>query len=375
MSGFPRAVIFDGGSGTCKAGFAGENVPRVVLSSVVGRPMGAGVIVGMDQRNAYVGDKLLSQRGALRLNNPVQEGVITNWDDMQELWDQAILRELRIVDPEEHFILLTEAPGNPILNRERMTQIMFESFCFQGMYTQLQQVLSLQASGRLNGCVVDSGEGLTRIVPIVDGHATMSGIDKMYVEGRHLKDYLRKILGERGYSFSTKAEAEALQNIREQLAYTALDFNLEMRKAPTALEKSLTLPDGKVITLGNERFRCAEGLFNPDLIGRPGSGVHNYTFQGIMKCDAGIRQNLFENIILAGGYTMFPGIAERLTKELTALAPPNTRINVTAPPNRKYSAWIGGSTLASLSTFQDMCISKAEYDESGPSIVYQKFPL
>ena len=132
------------------------------------------------------------------------------------------------------------------------------------------------------------------------------------------------------------------------------------------------LPDGQVITIGNERFRCPEVMFKPSLIGLEQDGIHTTTYNTIMKCDVEIRKDLYSNVVLSGGSTMFHGIAERLTKELVALAPQSMKIKVVAPPERKYSVWIGGSILASLSTFQQMWITKAEYDEAGPGIVHRK---
>jgi len=132
------------------------------------------------------------------------------------------------------------------------------------------------------------------------------------------------------------------------------------------LEKKYELPDGQVITIGNERFRCPEVLFQPDLIGKESDGVHKLVYDSIMKCDIDLRKDLYGHILLSGGTTMFEGIAERLHKELKALAPASIKIKIVAPSDRKDSVWVGGAILASLSTFQQMWHSKQEYDEYGP---------
>jgi actin-related protein len=193
--------------------------------------------------------------------------------------------------------------------------------------------------------------------------------------GRDLTTWMQKILKDNNYNFDTSAEKEIVRDMKEKTCFVSENYTADLEKAAkggSELETSYTLPDGNVCTFAVQRFKTPEYLFQPSLNGKEFPGVHRLTFNSIMNCDLDVRKDLYSNIILSGGTTMFPGFGERLYSEMKNLAPSTMKIKVIASPDRKYMVWKGGSTLSTLSTFGSMWITKADYDEFGETVVHRK---
>eukprot|EP00164_Ancoracysta_twista_P011629 GFYU01017998.1.p1 GENE.GFYU01017998.1~~GFYU01017998.1.p1 ORF type:complete len:380 (-),score=106.84 GFYU01017998.1:154-1293(-) len=377
MSGFHdvianQPVVIDNGTGVLKAGFAGEDAPKAVFPAFVGRPKHTKVMVGAVEGNSFVGSKAEDLRGILTCNYPVEHGIVTNWADMELIWTHVYSNELKI-QSEEHPVLLTEAPLNPRYNREKAAEIFFETFNVPALYISLQAVLSLYSSGRTTGVVLDSGDGVTHCVPVYEGYSMPHAITRVDVAGRDVTDYMQILLRKSGYRFHTTSEREIVRMIKEKCCYVALNPQKEEGfETETTDQHSFKLPDGNVIQLGPERFRAPEILFQPSLIGLEYSGVQDVLVDTISKCDMDLRKTLYSNIVLSGGSTMFKRFGDRLLSEVKKYAPKDIKIRISAPPERKYSAWMGGGILASLGTFKQMWISSEEYFEDGVSIVHRK---
>ncbi|MCG3225006.1 MAG: actin family protein [Candidatus Heimdallarchaeota archaeon] len=303
---------------------------------------------------------------------PLEHGQVKDWGAMENIWHYTFYNDLR-VNPNEHPIMLTEPPLNDNKNKEKMAEMMFETFNVPALYISMQAILSLYASGRTTGIVIDIGDGVTHIVPIYEGFAISHAIYRADIGGRDITDYLKRLLRQRGYSLTTSAELEIVRDIKERLCYVPLDPEKDLRLAEkvSGMEKSYTLPDGDNLTISSERFMAPELLFSPGVIGSEEAPLDELIYRMVQNCDVDLRRDLFSNIVLSGGTTMFPGLKERLHKELTDLVPETTEVKIIAPPERRYSVWIGGSILSSLKTFKKLWVTKKEYREIGPSAVYR----
>ncbi|MHA1595984.1 MAG: actin, cytoplasmic 2 [Candidatus Baldrarchaeia archaeon] len=373
-----KPIVIDNGTGFSKNGFAGEDRPRSVFPTVIGYPKYRSVMTDVEhyEREYYIGQEAMAYKGVLRLVYPIEHGVIKDWDAMEKIWHYTFYNELR-VNPSEHPVLLTEAPLNPDKNREKLAEIMFETFNVPALWISVQAILSLYASGRTTGVVVDSGDGVTHVVPIYEGYAIEPAVQRLDLGGRDVTEYLRTLLMERGYSFISSAEKELVRDIKEKLCYVALDLEKEMKHAEKfreAVEKKYKMPDGSEVVLGSERFLAPEVMFDPMRIGKELPPLHEVIIESVLACDTTIRKELLSNVILSGGNTMFPGMKERLQKELTQALKNrgyDVEVKVIAPPERQFSVWVGGSILASLKTFQKMWITKKEYQETGPQVAHR----
>jgi actin len=334
-------------------------------------PTEVGYPKDVHKTDVYVGDDAhYKMRGMVNLHHPIEHGIITNWDEMERIWRHAFINELHI-SPEEHPVLLTQVPLNPTANKEKTAQIMFETFHVPAMSLFTGAVLSFMTCSNLspNGVVLSSGEDSTFVVPIKEWTYLPLAVKRIDLGGRDLTKYMLKLLSER-YRLTTSAEHDIVRDIKERLCYVSMDLAKEISD-DYGRDKELELPDGQTLIIRTEeRIRCPEALFQPSLLDLDAPGVHQAIFDSIMKCDVDIRKDLFAHIVLAGGSTMFSGIGERLEKAITPLAPPATKVNVLSHPLRQDSAWIGGTLAASIYGVESsVFISKAAYDESGPSIV------
>ena len=358
-----KHIIIDNGSGCCKAGFNEEEMPKVI-PSYIGYPL------SNEKNEFFIGEEAEAIRDKLKLNYPIEQGVVKNWDEMEKIWSHIFINVLK-VDPVEHNIMISDAIMNPTNHRQKMGEIMFENFNIPGLYIAFSPVLSLYNAGKYTGIVVESGEGVTQIVPYLEGLPINNALIRLDFGGRDLTEYMIRLLIETGNFFSTSNEKEIVRTIKEKACCTALDFEYELK---TIEPFDYELPDEKHVVVKDQRIRCSEALFKPSMIGKEFKGIAESCYNSIEKCKVDIRKDFYNTIILSGGSTLFNGLPERFTKEIKALASESMKeeVRIIASPQREFGTWFGGSILSSISTFDSLWITKSEYEESGPDIILKK---
>jgi len=382
-----KPIVCDNGTGFVKCGFSGDNFPTNIFPSMIGRPLMRfeEEFKDIELKDVMVGDECALHRAMLETSYPVENGIIKDWVGMKHLWDYTFFEKLKI-KPENHKILLTEPPMNPKANQKNMLETMFETYGFNGAKVNIQAMLVLYAQGLLTGVVVDSGDGVTHIVPVWEGICPPTLIKRLNVAGRHITRYLIKLLQVRGYAFNRSADFETVRLIKEKLCYVGYDLEVEKRLAleTTVLMRKYTLPDGRIIKMGAERFEASEVLFNPSLIDCESVGVHEMLFNMIQEADIDLRPAFYKHIVLSGGSTMYPGLPSRLEKEMRDLYLNQVchgdqkrlakfKLRIEDPPRRKHMVFLGGSVLADImKDREEFWISKAEWAEHGERIIGKK---
>lgn len=382
-----KPIICDNGTGFVKAGYAGENFPTLIFPSMIGRPLmrAEEEFKDVQLKEIMVGDECAKYRHLLDTSYPVENGIVKDWEGMKHLWDYTFFERMK-VDPKDHMIMLTEPPMNPTQNKVNMLNNMFEKYNFKAAKVSIQAMLVLYAQGLLTGVVVDSGDGVSHIVPVWEGICPPNLIKRLNVAGRHITRYLIKLLQVRGYAFNRSADFETVRLIKEKLCYVGYDLEVEKRLAleTTVLIKKYELPDGRVIKLANERYEAPEVLFHPGLIDLESPGVHEMLFNMIQEADIDLRASFYNHIVLSGGSTMYPGLPSRLEKEIKDLYLHNIlkgnekglakfKLRIEDPPRRKHMVFLGGSVLADIMKSRpEFWISKQEWAEQGERICSQK---
>jgi len=383
-----NVIVCDNGTGFVKCGFAGANFPTSIFPSLVGRPVlrFEEKVENVQIKDIMVGDEASKLRNMLQITYPLDNGVIRNWEDMQYVWDYTFNEKLQ-VNPKECKIMLTEAPMNPQANRKKMAEVMFEKYGFKAVYVAIQAVLTLYAQGLLTGVVVDSGDGVTHIVPVYEGFALPHLTRRLDIAGRDVTRYLIKLLLLRGYAFNRTADFETVRQIKEKLCYVGYDMGLEKRLGfeTTVLVETFQLPDGRVIRVGNERFEAPEVLFQPHLIEVEGGGMADQLFDCINKADVDTRPEFYNHIVLSGGSTMYPGLPSRLEKEIKNLYLEKVlkgkkenlakfKVRIEDPPRRKHMVFLGGAVLAEIMKDKDnFWMNKSEWQEQGEAVLKKCF--
>jgi actin-related protein len=364
------AIVLDGGSYIIRAGFAGEDKPACIMRSSMTtmRQEGDGFKATGELVFGSICDS--PDLDADLPNNLIKDGVVTDWNAMEQMWHHIFSTQQLHIDPKEYPVLLTERQLGPILNRERATQVMFETFEIPAFCLYYATTLQMFGSGRTNGMILDCGEYACTAVPFYEGHCFPFAANRTLVGGLDIDKRLHTLQEKYLHTDDRimRRELQLTKSLKEVFANVSPTADIT---PDNGLLREYQLPDGhKIYESPVKGQQCAEVLFNPDLVGKEALGIHDLLLKSLMVCDVHYRQYMAANIVIAGGTSCLPGLQARLTRELTEIFP--TKYKVKVIPGGANLAWEGGSILASLSHFPSLCITKAEYDEVGPSIIRRR---
>ena len=354
-------VIIDIGSGIIKSGFGGEDGPRNIFNSIVGIPKMPGIMVSMGQQERFVGEEAISKLEIMNFNAPIQRGQVSDWDKFETLMHYLLYEKMKVV-PEEISIMITESPNSPKENKQKLSELLFETFNVQNIHIANSSMLGLFSYGKTSGLIVDSGFNITSSVPLYEGFPLHHASIKLNYGGEDISKYLLEMI-EKDLDPSYKDLKGRLlaDNIKEKLGYIPLGGDLEEE------EYIYTLPEGTEIKLGKQVSKCTELLFNPgensDL-----RSIDDIVVSSLNKCDPDIKEDIKESICLIGGNTYLKNFEEKLKNNLSDIKEMGN-FNISANPERQYSSWIGGSLISSLENFQYMWVKKEEYDENGKNLI------
>lgn len=283
-------VICDNGTGYLKMGFGGDNFPRYTIPSIVGRPMlrSNQEVNGIQLKEMMFGDEANPHRALLDITYPIEEGSVRDWEDFDKLWGYVFKSKMGLgEDKSDKMLLITEAALNPKQNRVKMAEKLFEKHNFGACLFETQAMLSLMAEGLSTGLVFDSGDGVSHVIPVIDGFVTDHAVMRLNLAGRHITRYLVKLMTLRGYAFNSSADFEAVRELKEAKCFVSYDpvKDRKLANETTLLDQEYQLPDRSIIKIGRERFQAAECMFNPSLAGIEDMGFAYKIFECLEKCD------------------------------------------------------------------------------------------
>ena len=280
-------IVFDNGSGYLKAGLSNKETPMCTIPAIIGRPMlrFKQKVADVELKPLMIGDEVTPVRSLLELTYPMEEGIIKNDGDMALLWDYVLNKKLGLVkgDLKSRKLLMTEAPNNPTKNKEKMAQILFEKIGIGYFNIEPQAKLTLYAEGEETGVVLDSGDGVTHVIPVAHNFLLHHQIKRLDIAGRHITNYLTKLLQIKGYAFNSTADFELIRELKEKYCFVSCDINSDRKldQETTYYNSYTKLPDGRKILISNEKFEAPEILFQPHLVQNEMPGVHEMLYNSI----------------------------------------------------------------------------------------------